>query len=214
MSARSKHLLAVVAVWLASGAVAGCKVEVTVLGSTAGACPNTPPEVSEPCDAVAVCGYGDAPCGSSFACVDGVWESAGGCTQPPAECPAKLPTMGAPCKVAGQACTFTFPGSCSGVFVATCDPDAQWAITDETPPCMPPTPCGYADTVTCQADAACRWIVPGCGSPGAIFSAGCFVKACTADADCGAGQLCEMIDINPCFDSNCQACSASSTLCQ
>lgn len=214
MSAPSKQLLALVAVWLASGGVAGCKVEVTVPGTTAGNCPDTPPEVGTFCDAVAVCGYGDAPCGSSFTCTDGVWESAGGCSTPPGACPAKLPTMGAPCKSPGQACTFTFPGSCSGVFVATCDPGAQWAITDETPPCMPGPCSGYATTDACKADSACRWLVPGCGMPGAMFSAGCFsAVACGVDAECSTGLSCQAIDVNPCFDSVCQACSDSTTVC-
>jgi hypothetical protein len=215
MSARSQQLLAVVAVGLASVVALGCKTEVIVNGGTSGACPDTPPEVGAFCDAVAVCGYGEAPCGSSFSCTDGAWQSAGGCPSPPGACPAKLPTMGAPCKSAGQACTFTFPGSCSGVFVATCDAQLQWAVTDETPPCMPPGPCsGHVTTDACAADVACRWLVPGCGMPGAMFSPGCFPKAaCAADTDCSTGLACQAIDVNPCFDAMCQACSESTTTC-
>jgi len=210
MSARAKLLLAV---WLAAGA-SGCKVQVVVDGTPTGTCPDTEPTVGDPCHAVAACGYGDAPCGSSFVCTDGVWESGGGCTTPPGACPAQLPVMGAPCKSPGQACTFTFPGSCSGVFVATCDPGSQWAITDETPPCTG-GPCGgYATTDACGADPTCRWLVPGCGMPGAPFAAGCFAKApCAADTDCSAGLSCQAIQFNPCFGSTCQACSGTTTIC-
>lgn len=131
MPAPSKLLLAAV-VCLA----AGCKSEI-IIDATSGGCPAMEPELSSACEGALTCGYAGSPCGGSFTCLGGVWQPAqGGCNPPPGPCPSKLPTMGAPCESAGQACTFTYPGSCSGVFVATCGDAAQWVITDQSPPCM------------------------------------------------------------------------------
>jgi hypothetical protein len=90
----------------------------------------------------------------------------------------------------------------------------------------PPTPAcaGYADYMTCVADAACRWLQPGCGEP-ALAAAGCYARStigCGADTDCAAGRQCLKRVINPCaLPPNsppdvvtCGACGQTLSLCQ
>ncbi len=138
----------------------------SVIEVSPGGCPSAEPIPGESCEGAATCGYGGSPCGRSYACVDGAWVSAApGCTPPPGACPGSLPTMGAPCKDPGQVCPFTSPGTCVSMFVATCTA-GQWAVTDESPPCMPP-PCPTDEPMAgapCSFPYSCTYLVtpPGC----------------------------------------------------
>ncbi len=148
-------------------------------------CPAQQPAAGTVCEAPLTCTFpagdgADAGCGPSLQCASFVWVSLGEVcpAPPPSTCPANIPSASAPCKHAGQACTFDVPGTCPGVFVATCSAAGQWALADESPPCdPPPCPAAAPDAGTsCDYPFDCTYTVmpPGCG-----FS--------TEDATCVSG---------------------------
>ena len=147
-------------------------------------CPTQEPAGGAPCDAPMTCSYattdGGSGCGPTFACQGFVWQALGDACPPPppSTCPANIPTVGAPCKLGGQTCTFDVPGSCPGVFVATCDASAQWTVADMSPPC-PPHQCPTVEPVagtTCDFPYDCTYTV---------VPSGC--SAVTQEAKCVSG---------------------------
>src|SRR5262249_15545707 len=123
-------------------------------------------------------------------------------------CPKSLPTVGAPCKSPGETCPFDFPGTCAGHFVATCEAGG-WQVSDESPPCAPA--CAYPDATTCAADPACQWPRPRRAAE-PTWPAGCFAT-CGPDSVCPNGQVCTPIDVDPCWDKGCDACSMVAYAC-
>lgn len=53
----------------------------------------------------------------------------------------------------------------------------------------------YADTAACQADARCRWVVPGCG---ATEPPGCHPAEDCGETWCGAGKACRGVLLTSC----------------
>lgn len=146
----------------------GCEPQVTNVAAPPD-CPRQEPIAGEPCDGHDTCGYAGEPCGRSYACADGVWQSASGSCgppPPPGPCPTSIPTISAPCKSSGQACSFTVDGTCPGLFVATCGANG-WEVSNQSPPCMPP-PCPMDEPTAgspCSfPQQSCTYVVtpPGC----------------------------------------------------
>jgi Antistasin family len=82
------------------------------------------------------------------------------------------------CKIA---CPNGFKNGADGCPACACNPPPQ------IPACAT-----YADYNTCQADALCTWLKPGCGQP-ALAAAGCYARTslgCASDMDCGQGRQC------------------------
>lgn len=157
-----------IAAALAIALAAGCGPKIVPLPIE---CPREEPGVGTSCVAGALCFYTTGNCDRTYQCVDGAWESqSDGCPEPPppptGTCPTALPTVGAPCKVPGQACQFTFPGDCEGLFVATCSDANQWSVIDQSPPCMP-SACPPAEPMSgspCTTGLSCTYTAtpPGC----------------------------------------------------
>ena len=147
-------------------------------------CPAQEPVAGAPCDAPMTCSFSatdaGSGCGPTFACESFAWKALGkGCPPPPPNpCPENLPTPDAPCRLAGQVCTFDVPGSCPGVFVATCGAGGEWSVANDSPTCATqPCPSEEPEAGTaCDYPFDCTYTVtpPGCGPS-------------TEDATCASG---------------------------
>jgi len=195
-----------------------------------GDCPEQIPSFGEECDpAVGDCQYLDEceqPITAS--CNGATWEiEEGGSCNPPAPCPTELPAEGSVCDFKGYfgppiGCEYDVETACGPALAeAECvgveEQGIVWHVT--APPCTPPTPnCfDYANGGLCEADTACRWLVPGCGGEGDPgFAAGCFpALECTVgpDDNCAEFEECVTLNHDPCWNSNCGACGADTNVC-
>lgn len=184
-------------------------------------CPETMPTNGDWCEGVETCDYGLDACGiaQTASCSGGSWSTSGQviCNPPPPdpECPTEIPALGGPCNwmwQSGFGCSYTVDNGCGMQSISVmCDPvttTAQYTA---------PT-CGQCSTLTtegtCNTDAGCRWLTPGCGMP-TLPAAGCFaVTDCATNADCMvAGQTCQETNYNPCYNKACNACGATANVC-
>jgi hypothetical protein len=133
----------------------------------------------------------------------------------PPGCPAEIPTQGEPCVPPWEGtCTYTVDTGCGPLPETAICENGQWSLS--TTICNPPPPdyCYSLTTATdCAAQTFCRWLVPGCGDP-PLPQAGCFpTYDCATTSDCGVGQTCQEVVINPCYNLPCDACGANVHLC-
>ena len=194
---------------------------------TAGACPEPACPASEP--------YGDVACEMegqdcayevefgcdlepsvvTYRCMGGTWTELQNFCSPEPECPDSLPLDGSDCSGWDFAfdCYYDITVECSAdqdVAYTWCDTSTwQWNV-DMPASCEG---CNYADPATCEADAACRWLEPGCGeSP--LPTAGCAPIADCAPDSCGDGATCVTYDADPCWNAGCDSCSAPVSICE
>jgi hypothetical protein len=193
---------------------------------TAGACPEPLCPASEPYDDVACvmegqdCQYpyefgcDTEPSEITYRCMNGFWSAITPyCSKEPV-CPSALPIDGSDCSGWETAwdCYYDVTVECSqdqDVAYAYCNADWVWEV-DMPASCEG---CNYADPATCEADAACRWLVPGCGE-NPLLGEGCHPVADCAPDSCGDGGTCSSYDANPCWNQPCDACSAPVSICE
>lgn len=194
---------------------------------TAGACPQPTcpmnrPGDGESCELIGQsCFYEElVDCGGgggtvTATCTEEGWQTAWPRCQPPLECPTELPEAGTDCTGWDYAyyCQFAVQKSCGEVYaVAACnyvDGGMLWDVQ------IPQNCGGCADHVGadgCEADGACRWLVPGC-SENPLPTAGCFPKDDCTTTGCTDAQVCATVTVDPCWDSLCEACGASASVC-
>jgi hypothetical protein len=181
------------------------------------ACPDVKPSTNTPCTEPLTCEYNEG-CVEVYWCEEGQWHMTSGCNPPPVEppCPSEAPASGTPCSEVAS-CDYTVDHGCGPqTDTATCD-GAVWTVQWGGPSCNPPPPdycVSYKTEAECGADAACRWLVPGCGMP-ALPEAGCFsVTDCAGDFDCPiSGGTCQEVSINPCHNQPCDACGMTVSVC-
>lgn len=186
-------------------------------------CPNVMPTQGDPCSGDLTCNYEfDVGCGpqpATATCKDDAWSIDAGisCNPPPPDpCPVEPPTWEDPCNTV-LTCSYELSDGCGQyTTTATCD-GMSWSI-DGVPPCNPPEPtpdpCFFLTTEeACNADATCRWLVPGCGVP-ALPEAGCFAQAdCTDNVSCWDGAACGEVVIDPCHNKPCDVCGIAVKVC-
>src|SRR5690606_11218742 len=83
-------------------------------------------------------------------------------------------------------------------------------------PCQP---CALRfDAESCEGDATCRWLTPGCNlDPRDTFGLpGCYpLDDCLDDPlQCEAGKVCDRVSYDPCWNSTCNACAAEAWICR
>ena len=70
---------------------------------------------------------------------------------------------------------------------------------------------------TCDANAKCRWVAPGCAYVGiALPAAGCYDRTaveCTSNYNCSDGQTCVPRVIHPCPGMACGSCGIMVNIC-
>ncbi len=192
---------------------------------TSGACPepecpaSAPPEGETCLLENQACNYGAGPClqdppGDFYRCVNGAWFLESAC-EPVSDCPDGLPIDGSDCTGWENAndCYYDITVPCSAdqdVADASCDVSTlTWKVA------MPASceGCPYADAASCEADAACRWLVPGCGE-NPLVAAGCAPVADCAPDSCADGATCSTYDAHPCWNTLCDSCSAPVSICE
>jgi len=192
-------------------------------------CPASVPEQGSACfNEGTLCGYGaDGVCGfpeQEAECRDGQWSTwFNSCNPPPPfECPQALPTGGTSCDDVGWGQS----GSCSYTEETPCGPqevraDCNWdevalgmMWTVEAPECKSKACDSYGHKDLCDADAGCRWLVPGCGSgTETVAPEGCYpIDDCTPDS-CSGGLSCATAVHDPCAYSLCNACAMQVNIC-
>jgi hypothetical protein len=184
-------------------------------------CPPTMPASGAVCSVSTTCDYGTDECGLPLtaSCVGGTWQVSGPaiCNPPPPdpECPTDLPVRGAACNwnwQSGFGCSYVVDIGCGMQSISV-----MCNSTTVTVEYTAPT-CGQCSTLTsestCNTDAGCRWLTPGCDMP-ALPMAGCFAVAdCTGDMECTtAGDTCQQLSYNPCYNQACNACGAPASVC-
>ncbi len=77
--------------------------------------------------------------------------------------------------------------------------------------------CFENDSMSPCESAGCTWIAAGCDPPSGVVRAGACVdevaQTCTTDTDCGDGASCDLVWINPCAGSTCEACGGDAGYC-
>jgi hypothetical protein len=192
---------------------------------TPGVCPEPECPASEPYDSVACvlegqdCQYEvEWGCDEEYSevtytCMDGVWVEISNYCQPPPKCPDALPVDGSDCAGWDYAydCSYQVPNACGiedDYAYVYCD-GTSWTV-DMKSTCGE---CSYEDAASCEANAACRWLVPGCGD-NPLPAEGCApIDDCAPDS-CTGGATCSTYDANPCWNSPCDACSAPVSICE
>ncbi|MCA9619343.1 MAG: hypothetical protein KC731_09975 [Myxococcales bacterium] len=143
----------------------------------------------------------------------------GGTVNPPPPCPPPDAIVAGELCDPGplEICPADLPFCPPGSGQATCQ-NGVWIVDgpDCNPP--PPLPCeSYLDATSCEADFACRWLVPGCTEPQPAFpEEGCFPKTpCVIGPPdpCGGGSTCTQVIVDPCWNAGCDACYAETTIC-
>ncbi len=189
-----------------------------------GLCPLGEPEESSPCTFEGLsCEYlrediGDCESSSyevTYFCNDGLWSQISNRCSPPIECPAELPIDGSDCTGWDYAwdCFYQVASDCAvgASAYAQCDTSTySWVVALEGEPCPS---CVYADAGSCSADPACRWLVPGCGDALPVVE-GCYAAEPCTEQSCDAGSACVTVDVDPCWATLCNACSATTDVCQ
>lgn len=193
---------------------------------TAGACPEPECPASEPwqgnvacvmegqdCDYFYEGGCDDEYNEITYRCMDGVWVELSNFCSPPPECPSDLPVEGSDCTGWDFAydCFYEVPNACGiedDFAYAYCD-GLTWVV-DMKSTC---DGCSYGDAASCEANDACRWLVPGCGE-NPLLAAGCApIDDCAPDS-CTGGATCSTYDADPCWNTLCNSCSAPVSICE
>lgn len=126
------------------------------------------------------------------------------------------PHAGEPCDRCfdGSGCYYGIDIGCgldAGVSLS-CDPSTSaWQV--DVPACdLPADACKlHATAGECEADATCRWLVPGCDGA-ALAAEGCFAaQDCLA---CGEGEACTPVTVDPCPGEDCGSCADPAWVCQ
>jgi hypothetical protein len=150
------------------------------------------------------------------ACVYGRAKDAAGCDTcqcnppPPCtkeECAAAPPAPGCapPSTMTGSTCVRGADGKCAIVVTCTVPPGAA---------------CNQVrDRATCDKDARCRWLEPGCTDP-KLPAAGCYDRKdldCSPQKPCTSGRVCVNRVVNPCLPGPggvvCNACGVGIMIC-
>lgn len=204
-----------------SGGIGGGGTEITNPPPSNLTCPETMPANGGACDGIGTCEYGVDACGvaETASCDGASWTVSNPviCNPPPPdpECPTDIPALGGPCNwmwQAGFGCSYTVDNGC-GMQNVSVSCNGTTMTAEYTAPT-----CGQCSTLTtegaCNTDAACRWLTPGCGMP-ALPAAGCFpIADCAMDSDCTtAGQTCQEMSYNPCYNKACDACGGTAKVC-
>ncbi len=191
-------------------------------------CPMDLPINNDPCPEVGLtCDYPDG-IGSSLSarCSDTGWEvdEPIGNPPPPTQCPIDVPFAGMGCgeQSLPAICGYLVETPCGTepvVFdcqVAQLSQLLEWVITT-APTCdTRPEQCqSYGDSAFCEADPGCSWRVPGCAESSGVpaVTAGCYPTADCATIQCGAWGTCTEVDVDPCWNSSCDACSQRANVC-
>jgi len=192
---------------------------------TAGACPEPECPATEPYNGVSCqlegqdCKYSvewgcdDEYSEINYRCMDGTWVELSNYCQPPPKCPDLLPLGGSDCAGWDYAynCDYEVPNGCGiedDYAFAYCD-GSQWVV-DMKSTCVS---CSYEDPASCQANDACRWLVPGCGE-NPLPGEGCAPIADCAPDSCENGATCSTYDANPCWNALCDGCSGPVSICE
>lgn len=178
-------------------------------------CPADVPANGAACNVEgAVCNYPDPSCGDAGAdatCDGGHWsisQYGPGCIP---YCPSEIPVEGQSCSgcCLPPSCPYFDPNGC--VVDVSCNAGV-WTFGE--PACPPPSACAkHTTSAACVQDAACRWLVEGCGGIPQPFPPGCYPAAdCQSDADCASGT-CKEITFDPCWNGDCNVCSSNAKVC-
>ncbi len=146
--------------------------------------------------------------------VQGVCLLIPGCGAPAPTCSpescAKLPVPDLGCppnRVQRTSCAAQPGGSCG------------WSVTCEAVTPAPPACAASRDRASCEKNATCRWLEPGCGDP-KLPVAGCYERkeiGCAPGRTCSGGRQCLTRVINPCLPAaggaSCDACGTTVSLC-
>lgn len=178
-------------------------------------CPGALPSSGDLCQTPGMtCEYEDVCEPDVATCSGGAWSvQIGGCTNPPPpepECPPEPPPHGDPCYGFGS-CAYVVETPCGlQMLEVQCD-DVSWSVPAlECPDPPPPGPCPvYTAEVDCVADAACRWLNPGCGAP-PLPAPGCFAVDDCVPGGCQEGTTCQLASAD-CI--NCQTCDMGVMVC-
>jgi hypothetical protein len=190
-------------------------------------CPETAPAAGSACDFPGEsCPYPDnngcggtttAYCGAIAGGSASGWQLShdGPPCNPPA-CPEQLPLAGEACSIEAQVCDYQIDLGCGPQPAQVTCSSGAWDDMGSISTCNPPAPeyCAqYGDLASCQSDALCDWLVPGCGMP-ALPVAGCHPKTpCATSGDCVSGDTCQALVIDPCYMAGCDACGATVLVC-
>jgi hypothetical protein len=210
-------------------------------GGASASCPSLQPTNGERCDHEGqVCDFhgGFQECAGDFdrgTCTNGKWRvvlEGPDCSNPcwpdscppTFDCPADPPTVGSTCPSLGGSqpgpCTYSWSNGCGGTLTETYTCTGVWEGPGASgPTCSPSQLCAaHASQTDCAADSSCAWFEPGCeGGMGVplLASAGCYANTdCSFAPDtCALDAPCTQVTIDPCWDSNCDTCGASTYLC-
>lgn len=110
---------------------------------------------------------------------------------------------GAPCDPCDDAfeCQYILDAACGpDIAAVTCEQGVFHILDDPTCECS-----AHATAADCQADAACRWLSPGCDIE--LDTAACFPAAdCLSDLSCLGDAQCWMLEANTCDTDGCVEC--------
>ena len=119
-------------------------------------------------------------------------------------CPTCVCNSGPTCPaIKCKACAFGYLKDANGCQTCTC-------ATDPSLPCKQ-----LLDLHLCEGSAKCRWLEPGCGTP-SLAAAGCYDQTavgCTTSTDCADRRSCIERVINPCANTDCNACASRVNIC-
>lgn len=75
----------------------------------------------------------------------------------------------------------------------------------------------HTSSKDCLADMTCNWFVPGCNdglSAPPVPQTGCYPRReCTDSTSCTMGRTCQVVVMQPCWNSDCDACGGTVHVC-
>jgi hypothetical protein len=189
------------------------------------ACPETKPTDGDPCERLGQsCSYSEEiPCGPfsevTATCTDTGWVSLTNYCQPEPTCPKTMPEVGSDCSDWEYPYYCPYEVACDELASVSlsCDyttPTPTWKIDGDTPVCGSCD--AAADPMSCAANLGCEWRAPGCASEGEVpIAEGCYpaIDCLNAESCPDVGQQCQIFIMDPCFDSECDACAQPVGVC-
>jgi hypothetical protein len=181
-------------------------------------CPIAVPERGSSCDEIGQrCEYEEVygSCGEEWQvaeCTGEGWQVSYESTWCSIGCPEELPIDGSDCTDWGevQGCFYSETWACGDVQLTAACTEGQWKVEA-------PAACGSCDALgnaaSCSANPACQWLVPGCGEE-PLAMAGCFPIAACSNETCPEDTSCQLVTVDPCWDSFCNACGMEVEVCQ